>query len=126
MGHAGGNVTLIQNEAEAEAYLPPTAKPLALVSQTTLAVSEVQHVIDVLQRRFPGIHLPAKSDICYATENRQVAVRAMAPGLRRDPRDRLEQQLQLAQPARRGRRGRTPGLPDRRSGDDPAGMARRA
>ncbi len=79
MGHAGGHVTLIQNEAEAEAYQNTSGKALALVSQTTLAVSEVQHVIDVLQRRFPGIHLPAKSDICYATENRQVAVRAMAP-----------------------------------------------
>jgi len=79
MGHAGGNVTLIQNEAEAEAYQPGANRQLALVSQTTLAVSEVQRVIDVLQRRFPGIHLPAKSDICYATENRQVAVRAMAP-----------------------------------------------
>jgi 4-hydroxy-3-methylbut-2-en-1-yl diphosphate reductase len=79
MGHAGGHVTLIQNEAEAEAYENTSGKALALVSQTTLAVSEVQRVIDVLQRRFPGIHLPAKSDICYATENRQVAVRAMAP-----------------------------------------------
>jgi 4-hydroxy-3-methylbut-2-en-1-yl diphosphate reductase len=79
MGHAGGKVTLIQNEAEAEAYQPGPNKELALVSQTTLAVSEVQRVIDVLQRRFPDIHLPAKSDICYATENRQVAVRAMAP-----------------------------------------------
>jgi 4-hydroxy-3-methylbut-2-enyl diphosphate reductase len=79
MGHAGGHVTLIQNEAEAEAYEDTSGKALALVSQTTLAVSEVQRVIDVLQRRFPGIHLPAKSDICYATENRQVAVRAMAP-----------------------------------------------
>ena len=79
MGHAGGNVTLIQNETEAEAYQPEPDMQLALVSQTTLAVSEVQRVIDVLQRRFPGIHLPAKSDICYATENRQVAVRAMAP-----------------------------------------------
>ena len=79
MGQAGGHVTLIQNEAEAEAYQPTAGQPLALVSQTTLAVSEVQHVIDVLQRRFPGIHLPAKSDICYATENRQAAVRAMAP-----------------------------------------------
>ncbi len=79
MGHAGGKVTLIQNEAEAEAYRPGTNEQLALVSQTTLAVSEVQRVIDVLQRRFPDIHLPAKSDICYATENRQVAVRAMAP-----------------------------------------------
>jgi 4-hydroxy-3-methylbut-2-enyl diphosphate reductase len=79
MGHAGGRVTLIQNEAEAEAYQPASGQQLALVSQTTLAVSEVQRVIDVLQRRFPDIHLPAKSDICYATENRQVAVRAMAP-----------------------------------------------
>lgn len=79
MGHAGGHVTLIQNEAEAEAYQPATGEPLALVSQTTLAVSEVQRVIDVLQRRFPEIQTPAKSDICYATENRQVAVRAMAP-----------------------------------------------
>jgi 4-hydroxy-3-methylbut-2-en-1-yl diphosphate reductase len=79
MGHAGGHVTLIQNESEAEAYKHESAQPLALVSQTTLAVSEVQRVIDVLQRRFPDIHLPPKSDICYATENRQAAVRAMAP-----------------------------------------------
>ncbi|MGA2392031.1 MAG: 4-hydroxy-3-methylbut-2-enyl diphosphate reductase [Candidatus Lustribacter sp.] len=79
MGHAGGHVSLIQNEAEAETYQPPPGKTLGLVSQTTLAVSEVDHIIDILQRRFPGIHLPAKSDVCYATENRQVAVRAMAP-----------------------------------------------
>ena len=79
MGHAGGHVTLIQNEAEAETYQPATGKTLALVSQTTLAVSEVEHIIDVLRGRFPGIRLPAKSDVCYATENRQVAVRAMAP-----------------------------------------------
>ena len=79
MGHGAGRVTLIQNEAEAEAFEPASGETLALVSQTTLAVSEVQRVIDVLQRRFPKIHLPAKSDICYATENRQAAVRAMAP-----------------------------------------------
>lgn len=79
MGHAGGHVSLIQNETEAEAYQPPPGKQLGLVSQTTLAVSEVQHIIDILQRRFPDIQQPAKSDVCYATENRQAAVRDMAP-----------------------------------------------
>jgi len=79
IGHGLGHVTLIQNERQAETFEAPFGQSLALVSQTTLAVSEVQRIIDVLRRRFPDIHLPPKSDICYATENRQAAVRALAP-----------------------------------------------
>ena len=79
LGYGAGRVTLIQNEAEAEAFDPAVGKPLALVSQTTLAVSDVERIIDVLRRRFPTIQRPPMSDICYATENRQAAVRAMGP-----------------------------------------------
>jgi 4-hydroxy-3-methylbut-2-enyl diphosphate reductase len=52
---------------------------LAYVTQTTLSLDDTRHVIDALKRRFPGIHGPDLKDICYATQNRQDAVKFMAP-----------------------------------------------
>ncbi len=78
MGHAPGQITLIQNEEEARALRHDGPEPIAILSQTTLAVSDVRRIIAILQERF-NVELPRVSDICYATENRQNAVRALAP-----------------------------------------------
>jgi 4-hydroxy-3-methylbut-2-enyl diphosphate reductase len=75
----GGAVTLVQSAAEAETFDPPQAQSLAYITQTTLAVDEAAEIITVLCRRFPHIHGPRREDICYATTNRQQAVKAMAP-----------------------------------------------
>ncbi len=79
MGQAPGAIALIQNEEEARVFVHDGPQPLAVVSQTTLAVSDVQRIIAILQERFGRVELPSVSDICYATENRQNAVRALAP-----------------------------------------------
>ena len=68
---------LVQDVAEAEALaLPPDAR-VAYITQTTLSVDETGEIIGVLRRRFPQIHAPKKEDICYATSNRQWAVKEM-------------------------------------------------
>jgi 4-hydroxy-3-methylbut-2-enyl diphosphate reductase len=93
IGHAGhpevigtmgqlpeGAVTLIETEAEARAFLPPSDAELGFVTQTTLSVADTAGVIRALEGRFPGIKAPAAESICYATTNRQEAVQAAAPG----------------------------------------------
>jgi len=76
-GEAPDATVLVQTVAEAEALdLPPGAKP-AYVTQTTLSVDETGEIIKVLRRRFPEIRAPRKEDICYATSNRQWAVKEM-------------------------------------------------
>ncbi len=76
-GEAPDATVLVQTIAEAEALdLPPGAKP-AYVTQTTLSVDETGEIIKVLRRRFPDIRAPRKEDICYATSNRQWAVKEM-------------------------------------------------
>lgn len=72
-----GAMTLIETLADAEAVTPP-AGPLAYVTQTTLSLDETAGMIAVLQRRFSDIAGPKKEDICYATTNRQKAVRQIA------------------------------------------------
>ncbi|WP_425409124.1 4-hydroxy-3-methylbut-2-enyl diphosphate reductase [Hyphococcus sp.] len=80
MGQApAGAVTLVQSENDAR-LLPPTDAALAYVTQTTLSVDETRGVIAALKDRFPQIHGPAREDICYATSNRQAAVKAAASG----------------------------------------------
>lgn len=74
-----GAVSLIETAAEAEALAPPDAAKLAYVTQTTLSVDDTRDVIAVLQRRFPAITGPTREDICYATTNRQEAVKEIAP-----------------------------------------------
>jgi 4-hydroxy-3-methylbut-2-en-1-yl diphosphate reductase len=77
MGEAPESTVLVQDVAEAEALeLPPDAK-VAYITQTTLSVDETAEIIGVLRRRFPRIHAPKKEDICYATSNRQWAVKEM-------------------------------------------------
>jgi len=77
VGHAPEAITLVQSLAEAETVEPPQGRPLAWLTQTTLSVDETAEIVAVLERRFPGIAGPTRDDICYATANRQRAVKAM-------------------------------------------------
>ena len=73
-----GAITLIETEEDAENYVAKDPDKVALATQTTLSVDDTAGVIDVLKRRFPNMQLPYKEDICYATTNRQAAVKAIA------------------------------------------------
>ena len=74
-GEAPDSTILIQSVADADALdLPPDAK-VAYITQTTLSVDETGEIITALRRRFPDIHAPRREDICYATSNRQWAVK---------------------------------------------------
>ncbi len=92
IGHAGhpevvgtmgqmreGAITLVQTVAEAAAFMPRDPEKLAYVTQTTLSVDDTAEIVAVLKQRFPTIVGPHKEDICYATTNRQEAVKRVAP-----------------------------------------------
>jgi 4-hydroxy-3-methylbut-2-enyl diphosphate reductase len=72
-------ITLIESAADAETFVPRDAGNLAYVTQTTLSVQDTAEIVAVLKRRFPAIAGPSKDDICYATTNRQDAVKCVAP-----------------------------------------------
>lgn len=72
-------VMLVESVAAAEAVRPSKPDDLAYITQTTLSVDDCAEIVAVLQRRFPQIRGPQKKDICYATSNRQRAVRMIAP-----------------------------------------------
>jgi len=91
IGHAGhpevegtmgqlpeGSITLIETAADAETFQPRDPARLAYVTQTTLSVDDTVGILEVLRRRFPAMTAPHKEDICYATTNRQEAVKRMA------------------------------------------------
>jgi 4-hydroxy-3-methylbut-2-enyl diphosphate reductase len=91
IGHAGhpevvgtmgqldpGAMTLIETVEDAEAFTPNDASRLAYVTQTTLSVDDTKDIVAALRRRFPHLAEPRKDDICYATTNRQEAVKAIA------------------------------------------------
>lgn len=77
---AEGAVTLIESEADARAFRPAEGVALGFVTQTTLSVEDTAGVILVLEERFPEIQAPAAESICYATTNRQEAVKETAHG----------------------------------------------
>ena len=92
IGHAGhpevigtigqlppGSVTLIETLADADKFTPRDAEKLAYVTQTTLSVNDTVEIVERLKQRFPAIVGPHKEDICYATTNRQEAVKQVAP-----------------------------------------------
>lgn len=96
IGHAGhpeiigtmgqlpeGAVTLIETVEDARRFTPKDPEKLAYVTQTTLSVDDTAEIVAVLQERFPKIVSPPKEDICYATTNRQAAVKAVAPKVER-------------------------------------------
>jgi 4-hydroxy-3-methylbut-2-enyl diphosphate reductase len=77
MGEAPEATVLVQDVAEAETLELPADAKVAYITQTTLSVDETSEIIAVLRRRFPEIYAPKKEDICYATSNRQWAVKEM-------------------------------------------------
>jgi 4-hydroxy-3-methylbut-2-en-1-yl diphosphate reductase len=76
----GGGITLIETLADAERFVPKDPDNLAFVTQTTLSVDDTADIVAALQARFPAMSAPHKEDICYATTNRQDAVKVLAPG----------------------------------------------
>jgi len=91
IGHAGhpevegtmgqlpdGAMTLVETVEDAEGFTPRDPANIAFCTQTTLSVDDTAEIVAALQRRFPQIAAPHKEDICYATTNRQEAVKAMA------------------------------------------------
>ncbi|MGQ0559163.1 MAG: 4-hydroxy-3-methylbut-2-enyl diphosphate reductase [Sphingosinicella sp.] len=91
VGHAGhpevigtfgqvpaGRMTLIETLADARNVQPPQPEKLGYLTQTTLSLDDTAQIVDELKRRFPAIEGPKKEDICYATANRQAAVKAIA------------------------------------------------
>ena len=90
VGHAGhpevigtfgqvpdGGMTLVETPADAEQVVPADTEMLAFLTQTTLSVDDTAEIIAILRRRFPSIQGPRGEDICYATSNRQAAVKAI-------------------------------------------------
>jgi 4-hydroxy-3-methylbut-2-enyl diphosphate reductase len=71
-------VTLVETVADAEAFTPRDPARVAFVTQTTLSVDDTAAIVEALRRRFPAVAAPHKDDICYATTNRQEAVKAVA------------------------------------------------
>ena len=74
----GGEIHLVENEGDVEALSVQNAEHLAFVTQTTLSMDDTARVIDALREKFPSIQGPRKDDICYATQNRQDAVKDLA------------------------------------------------
>jgi 4-hydroxy-3-methylbut-2-enyl diphosphate reductase len=92
IGHAGhpevigttgqlppGAVHLIETITDALAFTPKDPEKLAVITQTTLSVDDTKEILDTLKARFPALAVPRKDDICYATTNRQDAVKRIAP-----------------------------------------------
>jgi 4-hydroxy-3-methylbut-2-en-1-yl diphosphate reductase len=76
-GEAPDAIVLVQSVEDAQRVAPPQTERLAYLTQTTLSLDETTEIIRVLRRRFPGIESPRREDICYATTNRQRAVKAI-------------------------------------------------
>ncbi len=73
-----GAITLIETEDDAHNYTAKNPDNIAIVTQTTLSVDDTAGIIEVLRQRFPAMAMPHKEDICYATTNRQAAIKAIA------------------------------------------------
>ncbi|MEP6993531.1 MAG: 4-hydroxy-3-methylbut-2-enyl diphosphate reductase [Acidobacteriota bacterium] len=78
MGEAASQMRLVSTVEDAEKIAVKDPQRVAFITQTTLSMEDTRPIVETLRRRFPGIHMPTKDDICYATQNRQVAVRALA------------------------------------------------
>jgi len=79
LGEAPDHIVVCENVAEVEALQLPDPEKVAYITQTTLSIDDCNAMVDALRRRYPSVKEPAKDDICYATTNRQHAVRFMAP-----------------------------------------------
>ena len=78
MGEAPESIVLVESVADVEKLELPDPSRVAYITQTTLSVDDVRAIVEALKRRYPAVHEPAKADICYATQNRQDAVRELA------------------------------------------------
>jgi 4-hydroxy-3-methylbut-2-enyl diphosphate reductase len=78
LGHAPERMTLVETVADVERLSVRDPERLAVLTQTTLSVEDTAEIVAALRRRFPAIRVPGKDDICYATQNRQNAVKALA------------------------------------------------
>lgn len=79
MGQVKKGVFLVEKVADVEGLTFPSDEKIAFVTQTTLSVDETKEIVETLTKKFPNIVQPRKQDICYATQNRQDAVKFMAP-----------------------------------------------
>jgi 4-hydroxy-3-methylbut-2-enyl diphosphate reductase len=79
MGEAPDSIVLVESVTDAECLEVEDPERVAFVTQTTLSVDETREIVAALQRRFPRLHGPEKEDICYATTNRQQAVKQLVP-----------------------------------------------
>jgi 4-hydroxy-3-methylbut-2-en-1-yl diphosphate reductase len=78
MGQAPARTVLVEDVADAEALEVADPDNVSFITQTTLSVDDTREIVETLRRRFPNIKAPTKSDICYATTNRQAAVKILA------------------------------------------------
>jgi 4-hydroxy-3-methylbut-2-enyl diphosphate reductase len=78
LGHAPESMQLVETVADVERVQLRDPQRVAVVTQTTLSVDDTRDIVEAIRRRFPSVRLPAKDDICYATQNRQMAVKEVA------------------------------------------------
>ncbi len=78
LGQASGHMQLVETVADVAGIRVRDPERVAVVTQTTLSVDDTREIIAAIRRRFPAVHTPGKDDICYATQNRQEAVKALA------------------------------------------------
>ncbi len=79
LGEAPGSICVVGSKEEAETLEVPDPEKLVYLTQTTLSLDDTHEIVEILKRRFPLLEVPPKEDICYATQNRQDAVKALAP-----------------------------------------------
>lgn len=78
LGQIPGSIALVEHEADAATVVVPDPERVAVVTQTTLSLDDTHGILEALKRRFPALREPPSSDICYATQNRQNAVKELA------------------------------------------------
>jgi 4-hydroxy-3-methylbut-2-enyl diphosphate reductase len=79
MGQLNEGIYLVEDVADVDRIQPPQSDKLAVVTQTTLSVDDAAEILAAVKRRFPSVREPKQQDICYATQNRQDAVKVLAP-----------------------------------------------
>ncbi|HKU68996.1 MAG TPA: 4-hydroxy-3-methylbut-2-enyl diphosphate reductase [Candidatus Baltobacteraceae bacterium] len=80
MGEIPDQITLVEDVEAVDRVTVPDPDRVAVITQTTLSVDETRDIMDAVRRKFPNVRTPARDDICYATQNRQDAVRDLASG----------------------------------------------
>jgi 4-hydroxy-3-methylbut-2-en-1-yl diphosphate reductase len=81
MGQLDGGIHLVEDVADVQSLVLPAGLQLAVVTQTTLSVDDAAEILAAVKQRFPEVRTPKQQDICYATQNRQDAVKVLAPGV---------------------------------------------